>query len=97
MGVLDTILIDCAAIVYSDYKKGAEKFIAELDEQHTKHLQKMHLKEKAIIACIASVLKPGATNTASIAQNNWISSETLTKVVDVISLHAFLKNLLKLS
>lgn len=96
-GVLDTLLIECAAVVYSDHRKGAEKFIAELDEQHTRHLQKPHLKEKAIVACIASILKPGATNTASIAQNNWISSETLTKVVDVASLYAFLKNLLKLS
>ena len=52
--------------------------------------------QKAIVACIVSVLKPGAANTSSIAQNKWFSEETIRNVNDVALLYKFIVDLLEL-
>lgn len=93
-GALDSILVECASVVYPDHKKGAIQFIDELDTKHTKHL-KFTKKEKAIVACIVSVLQPGSTNTLSIEAEKWISDQTIDHK-DVASLYQFLKDLLEL-
>ncbi len=53
--------------------------------------------QKALIAMIVSVLKPGMTNTASISQNNWISEETKEEVDDLKKLVEFLTNALNIN
>jgi hypothetical protein len=92
-GALDTILVDCASIVYPDHKNGAIDFLNSLDIKHTKHLNAIN-KDKATVACIVSVLKPGMANTASIAQDEWISAQTADNNY-LLLLDQFLKELLK--
>lgn len=94
-GVLDSILVECASIVYPDHKKGALQFLNDLDKIHTQGLN-FAAKEKATVACIVSILRPGAANTPSIARDNWLSEQTINHS-DVASLHQFLKDLLELS
>jgi Protein of unknown function (DUF3226) len=95
-GILDSILVECASIIYPDHKCGAEKFLKELDNMHTSHLQNSAM-EKALVSCIVSVLRPSASNTSSIAQDNWICEETSSKVTNIILLDRFLRSLLQLS
>ena len=95
-GTLDSCLLECASVVYPDHRDGAEKFLDSLNSQHTSHLRTF-TREKAVVACIVGVLKPGRTNTASIADNNWISEQTVTNVAEVSSLRNFIKSLLEIA
>ena len=52
--------------------------------------------QKAVVASIVSVLKPGMANTPSIAQDNWISEQTVNDVDDIAKLKQFIDNLLEL-
>jgi hypothetical protein len=92
-GVLDSVLVDCASLVYPEHKNGAIRFINELDDEHTKHLNS-GAKDKATVACIVSILRPGVANTSSIAQDKWISEQTLSNN-DIILFDQFLKDLLQ--
>ena len=92
-GVLDSVLTDCASIVYPDHKKAAENFLDSLDKAHTKHFRPFD-KEKALIACIVSVLKPGKSNTPSITDDKWINHQTIETVNNIRLLYEFLKDLL---
>lgn len=94
-GALDSILSDCASIAYPDHKKGALQFIDDLDEIHTKDLV-FTKKDKALVACITSIIRPGATNTSSISQDKWISEKTIHQE-DVALLYRFLRDLLELN
>jgi len=94
LGVLDSTLVDCASIVYPDHKNGADQFLNGLNNKHTIHLNSF-AREKAIVACIVSILRPGAANTPSILQDKWISEQTSNNN-DIILLHRFIKDLLEL-
>ena len=93
-GVLDSILVDCAAVTYPDHKIGASRFLNGLDSKHTQHLN-AGARDKAVVACITSIIRPGQTNTSSIAQDNWITEKTITNK-DIVSLRHFLRELLEL-
>ncbi len=94
-GTLDSILVDCATVIYPDHKVGAIQFLDGLDNAHTSHWRPFD-HEKAMVATIVSVLKPGASNTSSIAQDHWICEKTVNGVAEVELLSEFLKNLLEL-
>jgi hypothetical protein len=93
-GTLDTCLQKCASVVYPDHKAGAEAFLNNLASKHTQHLTAF-TREKALVACIVGILKPGKSNTASIADDKWVSEETLKEVDDILSLFEFIKRLLE--
>jgi hypothetical protein len=95
-GVLDSILTDCASVVYPNHKKAAENFLNSLDKALTEHFRPFS-KEKALIASIVSILKPGMSNTSSIAQDKWISKQTIGAINDIGLLYEFLKDLLSLA
>lgn len=93
-GVLETILLECGNQVYSEYLEQANHYINSLDNCSKKfHRWKAFDQEKAIIASVVSVLKPGKTNTVSIADNNWISQET-QNVAILANFISFIKQLL---
>ena len=50
----------------------------------------------ATIATVVSVFKPGKTNTVSISDNAWISSETQNQIPELRNLSNFLAQLLDL-
>ena len=51
-------------------------------------------EDKAKVAAIVSILRPGKTNTASISSDNWISLETTKDVTGLQKLDKFLDELL---
>lgn len=53
--------------------------------------------DQALIACIVSVLKPGMSNTSSIAQDKWICDQTIDAIGGIRVLCEFLKDLLGLN
>ncbi|CAD5919978.1 DUF3226 domain-containing protein [Planktothrix agardhii 1806] len=96
-GVLDTLLCTCGEVAYPEYMQRAKDYINQFSETETKKLGwKPFDKEKATIATVVSVLKPGKTNTVSIADNAWISLETQNHIPKLSNLSNFLARLLDL-
>jgi len=95
-GVLDTLLCKCGESAYPEFMRRARSYVEQFSQDEIQEIGwKPFDKEKAIVATVASVLKPGKTNTVSIADNNWICPETIATVSELNSIVSFLKNLLK--
>ncbi len=107
-GVLDTLLGSCGEIAYPAYMKRANSYLdsyldefSAQDEFSQKERKSLNWKnfdrEKALVATVVSVLKPGKTNTTSIADNNWVSEQTQQQVPALANFIEFLRQLLELS
>jgi len=97
-GVLDTLLCECGQIAYPAYMEKASSYLNEFSESDIKSLKwKNFDREKALVATVVSVLKPGKTNTTSIADNNWVSEQTKQQVPALANFIEFLSQLLELS
>jgi len=97
-GVLDTLICDCGELVYPEYMQRAKEYIDKFSEEERKEKPLEwgpFDQQKAIIATVASVLQPGATNTVTIRYDDWISLET-AEISAIKNFTEFLKNLLKL-
>jgi len=93
-GVLDTLLCLCGEIAYPEYLERAQKYLDKFSPEERKSLKwKPFDGEKALVATVVSVLKPGKTNTASIADNNWVSGQTETEVTALANFREFLREL----
>ena len=53
-------------------------------------------RQKAIVAAVASILKPGGTNTATLSNNDWVSQNTYNQIEEIKAFCTFLENLLDL-
>ncbi|WP_017712163.1 DUF3226 domain-containing protein [Prochlorothrix hollandica] len=96
-GVLDTLLCACGEVAYPVYMERAKSYISQFSEEEAKQIGwKPFDKEKATVATIASILKPGKTNTASISDNNWISTQTEQQILSLQNLTIFLRELLSI-
>ncbi|MBW4444256.1 MAG: hypothetical protein KME10_24125 [Plectolyngbya sp. WJT66-NPBG17] len=94
-GVLDTLLCNCGKSAYPEFMQRAELYINQFSEEEIRRIGwKPFDREKAIVATVASVLKPGKTNTVSITDNNWVCSETVVAIPELSSILLFLKELL---
>jgi hypothetical protein len=94
-GVLDTLLCACGEVAYPVYMERAKSYISQFSEEEIKKIGwKPFDKEKATVATIASILKPGKTNTASISDNAWISTQTEQQISSLKNLTIFLRDLL---
>jgi len=97
-GVLDTLLCECGQIAYPVYMEKASSYLNEFSESERKSLKwKNFDREKALVATVVSVLKPGKTNTTSIADNNWVSEKTQQQVPALANFIEFLSQLLEVS
>ena len=97
-GVLDTLLCSCGEIAYPAYMEKASSYLDEFSEEEEKSLKwKNFDRQKALVATVVSVLKPGKTNTTSIADNNWVSKQTQQQVPALANFIEFLIQLLELS
>lgn len=99
-GVLDTLLCQCGEVVYPEYMKRAKSYLAEFSEEERKEKPLKWKREgfdrdKALVATVVSVLKPGKTNTVSIADNDWVSDKSQNEVAALASFIEFLKQLLE--
>lgn len=96
-GVLDTLLCACGEIAYPMYMERAKSYISQFSDEEIKQIGwKPFDKEKATVATIASILKPGKTNTASISDNAWISTQTEQQISSLQNLTTFLRKLLSI-
>jgi hypothetical protein len=91
-GVLDTLLCECGEIAYPIHMQRAKDYINQFSEIKWKRFD----KDKATIATVASVLKPGKTNTTSISDNEWVSNDTAQQIPAIQSLVDFLRNLIEI-
>lgn len=96
-GALETLLQDCGNSVYPDLMRGAETFVnsvevAGLSSKDAKLFKKPFGPQKATVACVADILKPGMSIQTSIDQNGWIGEQTIT-LPRIASLTAFLADL----
>lgn len=73
-GTLETLLLNCASFIYPDHKAGSEYFIQQLDTKYKQHWKGSEA-EKAAVAGIVSILRPGKANYASFARTDdkWVS------------------------
>ncbi|MEG4115148.1 MULTISPECIES: DUF3226 domain-containing protein [unclassified Microcoleus] len=97
-GVLDTLLCECGQIAYPAYMEKASSYLNEFSESDRKSLKWKNFDlEKALVATVVSVLKPGKSNTTSIADNNWVSEQTQQQVPALANFIEFLSQLLEVS
>jgi len=98
-GVLETLLCLCGEVAYPEYLERAQEYLDKFSPEERKSLKwkpfdfSRSVREKALVATVVSVLKPGKTNTASIADNNWVSGPTETEVKALSNFREFLREL----
>jgi hypothetical protein len=91
-GVLDTILCKCGDVAYSDFMRRAKTYISQFNDLETGWSK--FDREKAVVAAVASILKPGGTNTATLSNNNWVSQDTYDQIDEIQAFCTFLEKLL---
>jgi hypothetical protein len=98
-GTLEDLLLECAAAVYPALRSHSEQFIDGIDRQASgvdagelKELSAPAGRNKAVIAAMGSVLKPGKPIQATIEDHRWISPSTL-QLPRVLKLLEFLSAL----
>ena len=97
-GVLDTLLINCGKSAYPEFMQRAESYIAQFSQEEIQKIGwKRFDREKALVATVASVLKPGKTNTVTITDNSWVCAETVAAIPELSSVVSFLKELLAIN
>lgn len=76
-GVIEHLVIECGRAVYAPHMQRAQTYVDAFDGAARKSAKWGPFDEqKALVATVASVLKPGKTNTVSLADNDWIGDET---------------------
>ena len=76
-GVVEHLVLECGETVYSELLRRATEYVDQFDVDDRKRQRWAPFDEqKAVIASVASLLKPGKTNTATLADNDWISQST---------------------
>ena len=92
-GVLETLVIPCGDVVYPAHMTAARGYLKTIDPAEKKHWKPFD-EEKALVATVASVLQPGATNTVTIKFDKWLSAPASALIQPFVN---FLKQLLSLS
>jgi hypothetical protein len=91
-GTLDHLLCQCGEVAYSEYMKRGKAYLSNFTERELKWKD----YQKALVATLVSVLKPGKTNTASINDNHWVSETTRKEVPELNKLINFLIDVLNI-
>ena len=78
-GVVEHLVLECGDVVYPEHVGRARAYVGAFGTEERRQAKWAPFdEEKAIVASVASLLKPGKTNTASIADNLWIGPQTQT-------------------
>lgn len=98
-GLLETVLLDCAAMNVPRFRRGADLLVKHLD-RHTpaenpdlRSLRSASGADKAVAGIIATVLKPGASLAASLRSDAWLRGEARNHPL-VVAADSFLGDLL---
>ena len=96
-GALETLLHDCGNEMYPDLMQGAGTFVDRVDmnslnRRDAQLIKKPFGRQKATVACVADILKPGMSIQTSIDQNRWVCDQSAS-LPRVASLFNFLSDL----
>jgi hypothetical protein len=95
-GVVEHLVLECGDVVYRSHMQRARDYVGGFNEEARKEAHWTPFDEqKAVIASVASLLKPGKTNTVSLADNLWIGEQTRSCPM-LAGLLAFLNTLMGL-
>lgn len=94
-GVLDTILCKCGEVAYAGLMEHAKEYISKFNDHEVGWSN--FDRDKATVAAVASILKPGGTNTATLSNNNWVSLESYRQIQEIQVFCGWLGNLLSIS
>lgn len=95
-GVVDTIICQCGNIVYGDYMQKADAYLKNFSNEERESCGWGDFSlEKARIATVASVLRPGRANASTISDDDWVSQKTLKELPNMQQLVQFLRDLLE--
>jgi len=80
-GTIEDLLIECGEAVYPNLIEGATTYVNGvdldvLDAKDKSLINKPAGTKKAVVACAASILKPGMSIATSIDQNRWLNETT---------------------
>lgn len=96
-GVLDTMLCKCGDVAYPSLMSRAKEYISKFSADEVGQIGwKPFDRQKAIVAAVASILKPGGTNTATLSNNDWVCQDTYNQIEEIQAFCIFLENLLDL-
>ena len=93
-GNLENLLLETAEIAYPQLLEWASDYIEKAATIRT-NLKREQDAKKATIGCIANTMKPGKANQVSIADNDWITEETLKECSMLMKLDCVIKSMLK--
>jgi hypothetical protein len=103
LGTLEDLLLDAAGNIYPTTLRAAQAFVGDVDPAHDefrdddlRDLLKPAGRNKATVACVASVLRPGKALQVSIQDNQWLSERALA-LPRLQKARAFLIDLLALA
>lgn len=103
-GTLENLLLECGGVVYPDLLGKARSYVGsvhasapELEGDDMKPLERGAGRNKATIAAMASVLRPGRAIQNSIQDNRWLKDPHALALPRVAALRAFLLKLLDLA
>ncbi|KEO83249.1 DUF3226 domain-containing protein [Tumebacillus flagellatus] len=88
-GTLETVLLECAAATSQEIQAEAEKYVDRFSSWSDSK------RDKAIVGCMNNLLRPGTSNTVSIAKDDWFCPDTMS-LSSAAKLQYFLKQLLGL-
>lgn len=103
-GTLESILLKCGERVYPGLIEGARAWICQLDpadraifvnKKEGRYFAKPAGKDKAVVAAVASILRPGKSVQVSIQDNRWISDPDSFAVAEVAALQEFVTRLIQ--
>lgn len=92
-GNLENLLIQTAEVAYPELLRLANNYVDKASD-YCKNLKKEQKAKKAIVGCIANAMKPGKANQVSIADDNWVSVQTLNECAMLQKLSAALKEMI---
>lgn len=76
-GVVEHLLLECGEVAYPDLLPRARAYVDMFESDDRRRANwAPYDQQKAEVAAVVSLLKPGKTNTASIADNEWVGKQT---------------------
>lgn len=97
-GTLESVLLDCAGLAYPSLLAGARGWIDGLDpadptvflnREERRDFAKPFGRDKAIVASIASVLRPGKAVQVSLQDNRWLTAPDALALPSLVALKGF--------
>jgi len=95
-GVVEDLVLECGGIVYPSIVDHATSYVNNFEVNLKGSIEwEPFGRQKAIIASVASLLKPGKSNLVTLKDNDWISESTMNSQMLQLVIH-FCKQLLEI-